>query len=76
MKKTKVTALIPDDLLKQVKKYAPGDTLTESLTTALNDWVRIHKLRELRESVRENPFQFIDGYSAESVRELNRRRRY
>ncbi len=68
----KVTALIPDDLVKEVKKLASGRNLTESLIIALREWLNIQKLRILRQKVRKNPLKFSPGFSAKSIRELNR----
>ena len=44
----KVTALIPDDLVNEVKEVASGKNLTESLIIALRDWLNIQKLKGLR----------------------------
>ena len=41
----KVTAILPDDLIEQVRLQAPAKTLTESLTTALRDWVAQQQIR-------------------------------
>lgn len=68
----KVTALIPDELVKEVKELASGKNLTESLITALREWTRIQKLRTLRTKVKKAPLQFTSGFSAESIRKLNR----
>ena len=35
----KVTAIIPDDLIKNVKEYTQSSTITEAITIALKDWV-------------------------------------
>ncbi|GAG78241.1 unnamed protein product [marine sediment metagenome] len=35
----KVTAIISDNLISEVKKYAKGKNLTESLTIALKEWL-------------------------------------
>lgn len=68
----KVTALIPDELVKEVKEFASGKNLTESLITALREWTRIQKLRSLRKKVKKAPLRFTRGFSAESIRKLNR----
>ncbi len=46
----KVTTLIPDDLIVEVKHYAGGKNLTESLISALKEWVSQRKIKELRKS--------------------------
>jgi hypothetical protein len=68
----KVTALIPDDLVAEVRDLAKGKNLTESLITALKEWARIQKLRALTERVRGAPLAFTKGYSARAVRSLSR----
>lgn len=68
----KVTALIPDDLVKEVKELASGKNLTESLIIALREWLSIQKIRGLRKKVKKNPLHFSHGFSAESIRSLNR----
>ena len=68
----KVTAILPDDLIEQVRLQAPAKTLTESLTTALRDWVAQQQIRQLNQQVAQQPLRFADGFTAESVRELNR----
>ena len=75
-KTTKVTAMIPDAVLAELKAHAPARTLTESLIKALEDWISTCKLRDLNAEVRKTAFEFIEGYNAENIRELNRRTRY
>lgn len=69
----KVTALIPDGLVKEIKVYAHGKNLTESLILALTEWRDLQKIRELNEAVGKKPLEFVEGFSAKKVRELNRR---
>jgi hypothetical protein len=69
----KVSALIPDDLMYKVQKLSGGENKTECIIVALEEWVAIKELKKLNEKVRKDPLEFIDGYSARSVRELNRR---
>jgi len=44
----KVTALIPDDLVNEVKDLTHGKNITESLIFALSEWIRIQKLKKLK----------------------------
>jgi hypothetical protein len=69
----KVTALIRDDLVNELRHYAKGKTLTESLTIALEEWLTLKKIKELNESVKDKPLEFSKGFSAENVRFVNRR---
>ena len=69
----KVTTILPDDLIADIKSYAKGKNLTESLITALNDW-RYHKrVEELNRQLNEEPIEFNDGFSAEKIRKMNNR---
>lgn len=70
----KVTALIPDDLVNEVKDLAHGKNTTESLIIALREWSSLQKLKRLRERVRQHPLDFSEGYSAATARSLNRER--
>ena len=68
----KVTALLPDDLIHEVKYLAHGKNITDSLLIALREWISVQKLRSLKERVRKKPLLFKRNYSARKVRELNR----
>ncbi len=69
----KVTALIPDELVEDVKELAQGDTLTDSLITALSQWAALVRIKQLNKEVMSKPFKFKKGFSAEKVRNLNRK---
>lgn len=69
----KVTALIPDTIIKEVKKYSNGKNITESLVIALEDWVALQKLKNLNSLILEAPLQFRNGFSAQKIRKLNRK---
>lgn len=69
----KVTALISDDLVSEVQALTEGKNITDSLTKALSDWVALQRIKKLNEKVRKNPFSFQDGFSAKSIREVNRK---
>jgi hypothetical protein len=69
----KVTALIPDNLVKEVKQYAGGKNITESLITALEEWLALKKIQFLNEAVMKQPLQFSKDFSAVKNREINRR---
>lgn len=68
----KVTALIPDDLINEVKDLAHGKNITESLIVALREWSSIQKIKLLKEKLRENPLSFKKDFSARKIREINR----
>gem|GEM_PF-296975 len=68
----KVTALIPDDLIKDVKQLSGAKNITESLLIALGEWTTQQKLKALRQKVSHKPLRFQDGFTAEGIRRLNR----
>jgi hypothetical protein len=70
----KVTALIPDKIISEIKHYAPGKTLTDSLVVALNEWVCLKKIKALNKSIEKTPLKFKTDYSAITVRAVNRKR--
>lgn len=69
----KVTALIPDELVSDVKRLTQGKNITDSLIKALSDWVSIQKVKSLNSKVSKTPLEFKDGFNAKSVREINRK---
>jgi hypothetical protein len=69
----KVTALIPDDLVKDVKHFTGGKNTTESLITALEEWLSLKKIQSLNEDIVKKPLEFYKNFSASKNREINRR---
>ena len=69
----KVTAIIPDEMVTEVKTLAKGKNITDSLITALGEWINLKHLKSLNEKIEKKPLKFKDDYSARSVRELNRK---
>jgi hypothetical protein len=68
----KVTALLPDDIVEEVKKLSGGKNITESILIALQDYISRQKIRKAILKVKEKPLRFKDGFSAEKVRSVNR----
>lgn len=68
----KVTAILPDLLVEEVKSYTNEKTITKSLLTALSDWLQVQKIKQLNAYLKDNPLEFAEGYSAQSIRNLNR----
>lgn len=66
----KVTAIIDDTIIKDAMKYSKASTVTETLKVALNEYVRLQKLKVLSKMIKKEPVQFI--LSAEEIRNLNR----
>lgn len=69
----KVTALLPDQLISEIKTYAKGKTLTESLTIALEEWLQHKKIVMLNKQVQNKPLEFQKDFNATTVRNLSRR---
>lgn len=70
----KVTALIPDNIIDEVKQFAGGKNLTESLIVALEEWISLKKVKKLNSEIEHKPFEFSDNFSAYKVRVINRKR--
>jgi len=68
----KITALVPEELIDEVKKYSGGKNITESLIIALNDYICRQKIKKSIQKVKKNPLEFNLDFSAEQVRKLNR----
>ncbi|MBN2856785.1 MAG: DUF2191 domain-containing protein [Candidatus Delongbacteria bacterium] len=67
----KVTAIIQDELIEEVMAKTKGKNITESLKTALTEWLRMQRIKDLNRQVAESPLDF--KYGAEELRELNRK---
>ena len=65
----KVTAIIADDLVNNVKAYTQSSTITEAITIALKDWGDIYNIKELNKRIAQNPIYIDNG---QQIREMNR----
>ena len=65
----KVTAIIADDLVNNVKAYTRSSTITEAITIALKDWVDLYHIKELNKKISQNPLRIENG---RQIRETNR----
>ncbi len=68
----KITALIPDDLIEEVRKHTGGHNTTECLIIALSQFISHKKIVELNKKVTKKPLEFNAGFSATKVRTRNR----
>lgn len=75
LNRMKVTAILPDELVRDVQTMSGGKNITESLHLALTEWLKITRIKKLNEKVARAPLTFTDGYSAAEVRKLNRKSR-
>jgi hypothetical protein len=69
----KITAIIPETLIEEVKKYSGGQTITDSLKIALTEWVDLKHVEDLNAAVAEKPLEFAPGITAGRLRRLNRK---
>jgi hypothetical protein len=69
MYRMKVTAIIADELIYEVKEHTHCSTVTEAITVALKDWIDLYNIKELNKKIAENP---IDITSGKQIRETNR----
>jgi hypothetical protein len=70
----KVTAIIPDDIIRDVQEYTGGKNITDSLIKALKDWLYNKRLEKLNKELSNHPVQFDDGFTAEGIRDLSNRK--
>ena len=68
----KVTAILPDDLIKQVKSFSHAKNITESLKIALNEWISIQKIKSLNDDISSKPLK-MNQKSFTKIREINRK---
>jgi hypothetical protein len=69
MYRMKVTAIIADDLVNDVKAYTRSSTVTEAITIALKHWLDVYNVKELKKQIAQKP---IDIYNGHYIRETNR----
>ncbi len=68
----KITALIPDNLIEEVKDYTNGKNITESLIKALSEWLQMQKIKKLNSTISKNPLKFQKEFPPEETRIINR----
>ncbi len=69
----KVTTLIPDYLIEEVRHISKGETITESLLIALKEWLSFKRLATLNQKIQKKPLKFQKGFTSQKVRTLNRK---
>ena len=65
----KVTAIIADDLVNNVKAYTQSSTITEAITIALKDWVDMYNIKEMNNKIAQRPILIKNS---RRIRKLNR----
>ncbi|MFT7035599.1 MAG: hypothetical protein ACJA2S_004123 [Cyclobacteriaceae bacterium] len=68
----KVTALINDELIEQVRKMSGGKNITESIVIALQYYLDNQKIYNVIEEIDKEPLQFNDDFTAYNIRKINR----
>jgi predicted DNA-binding ribbon-helix-helix protein len=71
----KVTALIPNEIIEEVKQRSKGKNITDALVIALSDWLATKRLQEINLKLAQDPLEFRSGFSASKARALSRRGR-
>lgn len=66
----KVTAIIPDDLVKETQSISNAKNITEAMIIGLNTYISIEKLKAMGESINKSPLKF--KHTAEEIRQTNR----
>ena len=73
-KEMKVTALIPDNLIKEILELTGGKNITESVIIALKGYIANKKVTYLIDEVSKEPLQFNEDFTAYGIRKINRNR--
>lgn len=73
-KEMKVTALIPDNLIKEILELTGGKNITESVIIALKGYIANKKVNYLIDEVSKEPLQFNEDFTAYGIRKINRNR--
>jgi hypothetical protein len=68
----KVTAILPDDIVADVKSLTKSKKTTEALIKALSDWISSQKLRKMNSEIIKKPLVFSNDFSADLIRNINR----
>ncbi len=72
MVRMKITVILSDDLIDEVKHYSKGKNITESMFIALKDWIALQKIKELNQTIKKETLKFRKDFSADEVRSINR----
>ena len=65
----KVTALLPDEMIKEAMELSETSTVTDALKTALAHYISIEKIKRASESIVLEPLEFY--FTAEELRSKN-----
>ncbi|MDR3284054.1 MAG: hypothetical protein LBS97_02620 [Treponema sp.] len=65
----KVTAIIADELVQNMKEYTHSSTVTEAITIALKDWLDLYAVKKLNAQIAQRSL-FLEP--ADKIRAINR----
>jgi hypothetical protein len=65
----KVTALIPDEMIREAMELSNTSTVTDALKTALTHYISIEKIKRASENMVTEPLEFY--YTAAELRSKN-----
>ena len=68
----KVTALINDELIEEVKAISGGKNITESLVTALKYYVYQNKIGYVIDEIEKEPMVLNEDFAPYGYRKMNR----
>jgi hypothetical protein len=72
--KVKITALIDNDIISEIKMQTGAKNTTQGLSIALSEWISTQKLLKAQKSIRHTPLEFTHNFSATNIRSLNQRK--
>jgi len=70
----KVTALIDDKLVEDVRKVSRGKNITESIVIAMRYYLDSKRMYDVIEEIEKTPLQFKEDFTAYGIRKVNRNR--
>jgi hypothetical protein len=66
----KVTAIIPDELVRETQILSNAKNITEAMIIALKNYIALQKMKAMGEAINKNPLKF--KHTAQEIREINR----
>ncbi|MEI7421188.1 MAG: DUF2191 domain-containing protein [Prolixibacteraceae bacterium] len=66
----KVTAIIPDELVRETQNLSNARNITEAMIIALKNYIALQKLKSMGEAINHSPLKF--KLTAQEIRETNR----
>jgi hypothetical protein len=68
----KVTAVLPEEMINEIRKFSGGKSIAESLRIALTDYLQRQKFRKVMRELRQNPLEFTKDFTGKNIRRINR----